>query len=137
MNTTPTAQKPVLLVDDEPIMRMIIHRLLTREGYEVEMADDGVKALAQYGPGKYSLVITDFLMPSMDGLELAQTIKTLSPKQPIMLITNYPERIKQEGRSCSHVDRLLEKPLSPDGLLDAVVTLVNEASEVGNRGSDI
>ena len=124
MNATSTSNKRILLVDDEPVMLMIIHRLLTAEGYLVEMVEDGSKALAKYEPGKYSLIITDFLMPAMDGLELAQTIKTLSSAQPIMLVTGFLDRIKQEGRSCSQVDLLLEKPFTPEGFKEALAKLV-------------
>jgi CheY-like chemotaxis protein len=124
MNTTSNAKKRALLVDDEPVTVMIIHRLLTAAGYQVEMADDGVKALAKYVPGKYSVIITDFLMPSMDGLELAQTIKTLSPAQPIMLVTGFPDRFKKERRSRSPIDRLLEKPFTAEGFSDALAELV-------------
>jgi CheY-like chemotaxis protein len=124
MNTTSNAKKRALLVDDEPVMVMIIHRLLTAAGYQVEMADDGVKALAKYEPDKYNVVITDFLMPSMDGLELAQTIKTLWPAQPIMLVTGFADRLKQERRSRLPVDRLLEKPFTSEGFSEALAELV-------------
>jgi CheY-like chemotaxis protein len=124
MEIIANATKRALLVDDEPVTVMILHRLLTAAGYLVEMADDGVKALAKYEPGKYSVIITDFLMPCMDGLELAQTIKTLSPTQPIMLVTGFPDRLKQERRSGSPIDCLLEKPFTPESFSEALAELV-------------
>ncbi len=125
MNDSTTNRKRVLLVDDEPLMLMLIHRLLSSEGYAVDTASDGAEALARFEPGKYTLVITDYLMPSMDGLALARAIKTLSPAQPIMMVTGFLDRIKNEGRSCEDIDLVLEKPFRVEQFLEGLTRLVS------------
>jgi sigma-B regulation protein RsbU (phosphoserine phosphatase) len=72
----PSAQTKVLIVDDDPFFQRILHKRLSTEGYQVMTAVDGregMKAIVTYEP---DLVISDWMMPEVDGLELCQSIKT-------------------------------------------------------------
>ncbi len=124
MKMSPAGSKRVLVVDDDPLMLKAVDAMLQPEGYRVETADDGDKAMAKFKPGKYSLIITDFLMPVMDGLELAKAVKALSPAQPILLITGFAGRIADEGRSCADVDLLLGKPFTSEEFQEAVARVL-------------
>jgi CheY-like chemotaxis protein len=81
-------------------------------GHSVEIAEDGVQALRMFDPDKHDLVITDFKMANMDGMELAEAIKTRSPATPIILLTAHLELIKGTDGKVSNVDLLLGKPCS-------------------------
>jgi diguanylate cyclase (GGDEF)-like protein len=74
----PETKWRVLLVDDEPVQRMLIGRMLTRAGYEVVMAEDGEQAAQLIGLGDVSLVVTDWEMPKMDGLSLCRSVRTMA-----------------------------------------------------------
>jgi CheY-like chemotaxis protein len=114
--------KRVLVVDDEPLVAQTLRRVLLAEGHTVELAEDGVKALAILQASLPDLVITDFKLPGMDGMELAANIKKLAPSLPIILLTAYAESIeRQMGKGkVSNVDRLVGKPFSIAQLQEAV-----------------
>ena len=66
----------VLLVDDEPVQRMLVGRMLSRANYEVVTAEDGAQALELVSRGDISLLITDWEMPKMDGLSLCRELRS-------------------------------------------------------------
>ena len=74
-STTPKWK--VLLVDDEPVQRMLVGRMLTRAGFEVVMAEDGEQALNMISQGDVSMVVTDWEMPKLDGLSLCRSIRSI------------------------------------------------------------
>ncbi len=83
MNTTMTN---VLLAEDDPVARMIIRAQLTRLGYGVTVASDGVEALERYRESGVSLVVTDWCMPRMDGLALCRQIRASGEKRYTYII---------------------------------------------------
>ena len=64
------ARGRILAVDDQLYFRVFLEDLLTQEGYEVETAGGGEEALARLEPQRYDLILTDLIMPGMDGAEL-------------------------------------------------------------------
>ncbi len=81
----------VMYVDDDEVMRLMVERLLTRAGWRVACyagARDALAAL-RVEPGAWDLVITDFNMPELSGLELAQELATLRPDLPVLMISGY------------------------------------------------
>jgi CheY-like chemotaxis protein len=108
----PLPAKRILIVEDDPILAHTFRMALVVDGHSVEIAEDGSKALALFQLGKHDLVITDFKMANMDGLELAEVIKMRSPATPIILLTAYLELIKGTDGKVSNVDVLLGKPCS-------------------------
>jgi len=89
-----------------------LRMVLVVDGHVVDTAEDGRQALAMFDGGTYDLVITDFRMANMDGLELAEAIKKRSSSTPIILLTAYAEAIKNTGSNVSNVDIVLGKPWS-------------------------
>lgn len=104
--------KRILIAEDHPSVAESLQRILAFDDHSVQIAKDGSQALDMFGPDKHDLVITDFKMPIMDGLELAEAIKQRSPGTPIILITAYLELIKKTEGKVSNVDLLLSKPFS-------------------------
>ncbi len=89
-----TGTECILLVEDEDAVRTFSQRALTNKGYEVISAEDGVRALALYeqeGQKQIDLLITDVVMPEMDGPTLAQRVRQHSPELKIIFMSGYTE----------------------------------------------
>jgi DNA-binding response OmpR family regulator len=78
--------KKVLIVEDEEVIRNILRLNLSKWGFEVEEAEDGLCALAKLGKEPYALIICDIVMPNMDGWELIKQVKNNPNTQDIRII---------------------------------------------------
>ncbi|NOT26772.1 MAG: response regulator [Acidobacteria bacterium] len=112
----------VLVVDDNEGVRYLFNRLLTQEGYLVDVADDGVSALAKVEHAAPDVVLLDVTMPGLDGFEVCRRLKRESATRliPVILITalNAAEQ-RVEGRRTG-ADDYINKPVDPDELLARV-----------------
>src|SRR5579863_3974603 len=104
--------KRILVVDDEPPVAETIRLVLASSGHAVEVAGDAQQALGLYQAGRFDLVITDFSLPGMDGLDLARELKRLSASQPIIMITAYAQMMASDGETVPNIDFLMGKPFS-------------------------
>lgn len=77
----------ILVVDDDDGVRDVVCDVLTELGYAAEPARDGADALDRFRPGRYRLVVTDFRMPTMNGLQLACRLRALEPAIPILMFS--------------------------------------------------
>ncbi len=80
----------ILVVDDEEIIRVLLTEILTEEGYQVTCAVDGRQAVDLLKANRYDLVITDMVMPGLNGLEVLQAAFRIDPEYPVIMITGYP-----------------------------------------------
>jgi CheY-like chemotaxis protein len=80
-------KKKILIADDEKVVRVLLSEALKPHGYKIDVAEDGVKAIKCIDRNTYDLVITDYKMPKMDGLELTQQIRSKYPSIPILIVT--------------------------------------------------
>lgn len=110
-------RKRILFAEDELSVRWATCLLLDMDEHRVIEASNGGEALDLYSRGEFDLVITDFQMPRMTGNELAEKIKTLSPEQPIIMITAYKERLHDAGIP---VNATLAKPFTINDLRGAI-----------------
>ncbi|WP_338468020.1 response regulator [Novosphingobium sp. ZN18A2] len=112
----------ILLVEDEDTVRAVAERALTRQGYEVTTAADGEEGLdAIASGGKFDLVLTDVVMPSMDGPAMAREIRRLLPDLPVMFMSGYAE--EQLRKDIDIPDMyFLAKPFSVPQIVAAVET---------------
>jgi CheY-like chemotaxis protein len=112
--------KRILVVEDEVVAALSIRTVLAADGHVAEIAENAEQALDMFKAAEYDLVITDFKLAKMDGLELADAIKQQSPATPIILITAYAEKIGGSLGEVSNVEVVLSKPFSVAGLQDAM-----------------
>ena len=124
MSQTETTQKispkRILVVDDEPPVAETIRIILTMSGHTVEIAESVEQALRLFEVGKYDLIFTDYALGKLTGLDLARTIKSKSPTQPIILITGYAESLElREGR-LADTDLMMGKPFSLEEMYAAL-----------------
>jgi CheY-like chemotaxis protein len=109
----------VLIVDDEVGMTQVVSDLLSRHGYLVSVASNGRLALAQLREQPVDVVLTDVMMPVMDGPELLQEMLADERycKIPVIFMTSLPESVPAEA-SADHA--VLEKPFSSELLLKVI-----------------
>ncbi len=79
----------ILITDDDPDLRELLTEVVKNRGYDVGVARDGAEALKKLRMEKYHIVITDLMMPGMDGLELLRNIKELDREILVIIITGY------------------------------------------------
>ena len=107
----------ILLVDDEIEITEINKRYLEQAGYDIDIANDGKEALEKYKRNKYSLIITDIMMPNMDGYDLISEVQYLDAEQPFLFITaktTEPDKIYALSMGA---DDYIVKPFSPRELV--------------------
>ena len=80
----------VLIVDDDPIVRNLLSRIVGESGYTAEDAEDGLSALGKVEHCSYDAVFTDLMMPRMGGIDLVRRLKEIDPNLPVIVITGFP-----------------------------------------------
>jgi two-component system cell cycle response regulator CpdR len=99
----------ILLAEDDDSMRAYLSRALERSGYQVAAVDRGTAALPLIGSGEFDLLLTDIVMPEMDGIELAQKAGELAPGMRVMFITGFAAVALKAGRAAPSA-KVLSKP---------------------------
>jgi EAL domain-containing protein (putative c-di-GMP-specific phosphodiesterase class I) len=115
-----TEEGRVLLVDDEEMIRTSYERTLTRRGWTVETASNGIEAEARLKGGAFDVVVSDLNMPGPDGLEFLGTVHRLDPDLPVILITGLPS-LESSLTAIHHgAFEYLIKPVLPDRLAEVI-----------------
>lgn len=107
----------VLVVDDEKDIREGFQRLLKNNGYEADIASDGVEALDLYRENDYSLVVSDIAMPSMTGLDLTKRLKEINEEAHVVLFTGYSSIETAVEAIKNGAEEYLVKPVDNEQLL--------------------
>ena len=105
----PTFQRRILLAEDEEAMRTYLTRALEKSGYAVDSVDCGTAALPLLESDDYDLLLSDIVMPEMDGIELAQRCAEISPETKVMFITGFAAVTLKASREQPHA-KVLSKP---------------------------
>src|SRR3954470_9520448 len=87
MNRNAPAEGRILIVDDEPNVRLVFHTTLEASGYTVTEAEDGEKALVWSGNTPFDLVLLDLKMPNIDGMEVLESLRETGNDVPVVIIT--------------------------------------------------
>lgn len=127
--TSVLSPKRILLVDDAQQVADTIKSVLVEFGHRVDLAADAQNALHRFQPEKYDLVITDYAMPKMNGVEVATAIRKRAPGQLILLVTAYAFSIAAKDGRQLPVDSILHKPFSPRELERALTEVFAAAKE--------
>jgi CheY-like chemotaxis protein len=124
MKTKGTHKHQILVVDDEPTVCRAIKMLLEHDGHKVQTADSGESALAMFEQGRFDLIITDYSMQGMKGVELATLIKQRRPDQPIIMATAFADDFNTYGKPSGGVDFVINKPFSQKVLREAIARVL-------------
>ncbi len=114
----------ILLAEDDDSMRGILERALTKAGYDVASFANGAEAYERLKEEPFSLLLTDFVMPHMDGIELARRASELDPDLKIMFITGFAAVTLNNAADALEDARVLSKPFHLKDLVTQVETLL-------------
>ncbi len=118
----------ILLVEDEDMVRAVAERALTRAGYTVTTAGNGEEALVQLAKmDKVDLLVSDVVMPQMDGPTLVKTVREARPDLPVLFMSGYAEEQLRKTITLDNV-AFLPKPFSVGQLIEKVQTVLGEAA---------
>lgn len=111
--------KKILIVDDCSSIRLSIGCYLKNKGFDVEETDNGENALKVFNES-YDLLITDLLMPQLNGLSLIRKIRELGSNIPVIVITTDADEETHDAVIRYGANEILRKPFSPDMLLNMI-----------------
>lgn len=115
----------ILIVDDDPHIRELIHVILTKEGLSIVVAEDGEKGLSLLEQGKIDLIILDIMMPNMDGWTFCREVRTYyTDTLPILMLTAKGETTQKVKGFELGADDYLVKPFAPAELVARVKALL-------------
>lgn len=123
----------ILVVDDEPSIRRFAARALLEEGFAVREAADGAQALEMVQAGGVSVLVSDVVMPRLNGVQLMEALARSHPQLPVLLMSGYaaPEL---EGMGIAAPCGLLTKPFSAEQLIEEVRRCLGGADPVTLAG---
>ena len=119
----------IFLIDDDPLILEMLSDTLRGAGHEVSSAQNGWEALKEFRPDWHELVITDVMMPYVDGADMLQILRRETPRTPVIVVSGC---VGEQGAGSVKAlmergaRRVLRKPVSPSELLDAVAQVLPE-----------
>jgi CheY-like chemotaxis protein len=119
----------VLVIDDQPLLRDVLAEFLELLGHEADLAADGPEGLARFDPSVHQVVLTDFLMPGLTGLEVAEAIRARGCTTPIVMLSGHAAP-DDERRAIQAGLRFVRKPVT-FAQFEATMTEVVEQAAAG------
>jgi CheY-like chemotaxis protein len=118
----------ILLVEDTDNLRILLHRVLEGNGFSVLPAADGAEALrlCQQHDGTIDVVVSDIVMPHLNGLELEERIRGARPEAKFLFITGFGDQFPELRERIKYGANILEKPFLPSELLRKVEDTLNQ-----------
>jgi two-component system cell cycle sensor histidine kinase/response regulator CckA len=116
----------LLVVDDEPVLRLLACRILMGAGYTCLEADSGLSALGQLQSDNQRLdgMVVDIRLPDMSGVDVVRLARNLRPGTAALFISGYAKPVIEESQLQQLLQPFLEKPFTPEQLITAVRQLV-------------
>lgn len=106
----------ILIVDDEPLIRDALAFKLTKDGYDIDTAEDGEKAIEKVEGNKYDMIISDVMMPFISGFELLKILKERGTEAPVLMLTSLNSENAVLKAFDMGADDFMTKPFSPNEL---------------------
>ena len=121
--------KSIIVVDDDELVRRLTSRILAEEGFEVLEAEDGDEAmqLAERYGREIALVVSDIVMPRLNGIELLERLSRWRPSLPVVLMSGYTSQ-ELLDRALTAPCGILHKPFDPERLLEEVRRCLAQAA---------
>jgi CheY-like chemotaxis protein len=118
----PRGKETILLAEDDTAILEMIKVYLENNGYTVCTASDGAEAIKMFQENQESidLVLTDVIMPKLNGRDLYERIRSLKPRIPVIYMSGYPADLISEQGAAGDSFKYLSKPINPDALLKKI-----------------
>jgi nitrogen-specific signal transduction histidine kinase/ActR/RegA family two-component response regulator len=113
----------LLVIDDEEPFRLSLYTALHREGHFVAVAASGEEGLRLFRISRFDVVLTDLGMPGMSGWQVAQAVKRVRRRTPVVLITGWGATLTEADRKRPEVDAILGKPVTSKAILQVLARL--------------
>ncbi|PCJ59399.1 MAG: response regulator [Rhodospirillaceae bacterium] len=126
----------ILVAEDDESVRQFVARALTHGGHEVTVSENGLLALDRLAAESYDLLLTDILMPGMDGIALALKASKENPDMPILLMTGYAAEKQRAHNLNVLIYRVISKPFTLKGICDVVDDALADKSGRGPGSID-
>ncbi|HUR52776.1 MAG TPA: response regulator [Gemmataceae bacterium] len=118
------SSQTILVVEDDPTVREAVSAALTRKGYNVVTADDGVDAIRLAADHPPDLAVVEMLLPGASGFQVAQALKAATDgRVPVVMVSATSSDAHQDYAFASGADRFLAKPFAVGGLTEIVLAL--------------
>ena len=127
----------ILIVEDDVELRQLFARVLEKNGYQVETAEDGAEALKILGRGYVDLIISDIMMPVMDGNALVRALREDGVKTPVLMITAKSTLDDMREGFLSGTDDYMVKPVNVNEMVLRVGALLRRARMLSERRQKI
>ena len=118
----------ILVVDDELSNRRIVEQVLSRAGYSVETADDGAEALKRLDAFRPDLIVLDFMMPEISGMDVLRELRKREDDTPVIMITAYGDAETKRRALENGAAGLLTKPIDFAALRQEIDTRIERAA---------
>lgn len=119
----------ILIVDDEPLIRDALAFKLTKDGYEVDTAEDGEKAIQKIESEEYHIIISDIMMPFISGFELVKILKERGTDAPVLMLTSLNSETAVLKAFDLGADDFMTKPFSPNELSVRIKKLLKNSKK--------
>jgi DNA-binding response OmpR family regulator len=110
----------ILVAEDDAAVSAFVTRALAHQGHEVKAVPDGSAALAALGAESFELLLTDIVMPNLDGIALALKASKDHPRMKILLMTGYAKERQRAHNLEALIHRVIEKPFTLEQICAAV-----------------
>lgn len=130
---TPTGRGGILVVDDEPVSRLVVRKILERAGFSVVEAESGQEALERFRNESFDAVVLDYMMPGLTGVETFRELRRVRRSVPVLLVSGLhaPEILPKFGGAA--LLSYLAKPVPPPILVQLVEELLEAAESFDDR----
>ncbi len=122
----PVEKQKILIVDDDPSILELLNQLFQRKGYECRTAENGKKALELLETSPFTIVITDLIMPKIDGLELLKMVKESWPDTDVIVMTGYTKNFTYTDVIRAGASDFVHKPFTLDEIEAKLQRLIKE-----------
>jgi DNA-binding response OmpR family regulator len=117
-----------LIVEDDPAIRRLVEKLLSRQHIDIDTASDGQMAMQWLRSGEYSVIVLDLMVPGINGFELIEAVKQL-PKRPPVAVVSAVSHQALTQLDLDIVKLVISKPFDVDEFTKAILTLCAETDE--------
>jgi DNA-binding NtrC family response regulator len=128
VNDPQSPKRTILLADDDQQVREMLAYVLEAYGFHVIKASDGFEACGLFmnAPNQIDLLVSDVLMPKMNGVEAYRIMRRIKPDLPAILISGYPNSVVMIHEDNGIIPEIIAKPLRPDHLISRILELLGD-----------